>query len=315
MTRDGPATATASQVVLAFVAVYVIWGSTYLAIRWAEEGGLPPFLMAGARFVIAAALMFAWARRQGAALPAAADVRLGVVTGMMMLTAGNGTVVWSEQFVPSGRVALVVATVPVWMVLVDWARPGGHRPSALELAGLAIGLGGVAYLIGPEALALGQGDARLLLGEVAALAGSASWGIGSLVARYGTGHATPAMRTTLQMATAGVVLSTVALLHGDWRSFDPAAVTAKAWWSFAYLVTFGSLIGFSAYVWLLRVVSPAKASTYAYVNPAVAVFLGWLLAGEPLTLRMLWASAIIIAGVALVTVAKALPMPSAKARA
>jgi drug/metabolite transporter (DMT)-like permease len=303
---------SATRVLLAFAAVYVIWGSTYLFIRIALDT-MPPFVMAGMRFLIAGVLTLGWALYQKAPAPSPGDYRMGLLTGVLMLSAGNGSVVWAEQHTPSGRVALVVATTPVWMVLVDWARRGGTRPNRYELLGLAIGLGGVAILIGPDVMTLGTGS-KEVMGELIVLFGACSWGLGSLVSKYTTAHTTPTMRTALQMLTAGVLLTSVALVRGEWATFSPAAVSLKSWASLAYLVTFGSLVAFTAYIWLLRVVSPAKAGTYAYVNPAVAVLLGWLFAGEGFTARTAVASAVIIAGVALVTLARsATPAPAQSA--
>lgn len=307
MSSSPPAT---SRIVAAFLAVYVVWGSTYLGIRVALES-MPPYVMAGTRFFAAAALMTAYAFATKAPRPDAQDLRTGLLTGLLMLSAGNGTVTWASQYTASGRIALVVAMTPVWMTLFDWARPGGTRPAKLELVGLVVGFLGVAWLIGPDALG-GAHDANVWLGELLVLVGSMSWGGGSLLTRYARGRTTPAMRTALQMWVAGVVLTSVALARGEWHTFDYTAVSARSWLAWGYLVTFGSLVGFTAYVWLLKVVSPPKAATYAYVNPAVALFLGWWLLDEPITSRTLAASAVIISGVAAVTLARrpALPAPA-----
>lgn len=291
-----------SRIVAAFLAVYVVWGSTYLGIRVALES-MPPYVMAGTRFLASAALMTGYALWARAPRPDGADLRTSVLTGLLMLSAGNGTVTWASQYTASGRIALMVALTPVWMTLFDWARPHGVRPAALEMLGLVIGFLGVAWLIGPDAWG-GAHDATILGAELLVVAGSMSWGGGSLLTRYAKGRTTAAMRTALQMWVAGAVLSSVALVRGEWPRLDPAAVTLRSWLAWGYLVTFGSLVGFSAYVWLLKVVTPTKAATYAYVNPAVALFLGWWLLDEPVTARTLAASGVIIGGVALVTLAR-----------
>jgi drug/metabolite transporter (DMT)-like permease len=290
--------------------VYVIWGSTYLGIRVALET-MPPYVMAGTRFVASAALMTVFALATRAPRPDARDVRTGVITGLLVLSAGNGTVTWASQYTASGRIALLVALTPVWMTLFDWARPGGVRPAAMELAGLVVGFLGVAWLIGPDAL--GGGHTATVWGaELLVMLGSMSWAGGSLLTRYAAGRTSPAMRTALQMWVAAAAFTVLALVRGEWRHFDLGAVSGRAWLAWGYLVTCGSLIGFTAYVWLLKVVTPAKAATYAYVNPAVALLLGWWLLDEPLTARTLAASAVIISGVAAVTLAKRAPAAPAR---
>lgn len=304
-----PAPSTA-RLAAAFGAVYVIWGSTYLGIRIGLET-MPPYVLASTRFIVAALLMAAYATWRGAPRPDRRDLASGVLTGLLMLTAGNGTVTWASQYAASGRIALVVATTPVWMALFEWWRPGGVRPAWLEAVGLVVGLGGVALLIGPDAFG-GAHDARVIAGELLVLCGAMSWGAGSLLSRSARGRTTPAMRTALQMAVAGTAFTALATVRGEWTGFDAAAVSLRSWLAWGFLVTFGSMIGFTAYVWLLKVVSPAKAATYAYVNPAVALFLGWWLGGEPLSARVIGASAVIIGGVALVTIARQ-PAPAAAA--
>lgn len=297
-----------ARLLLAFAAVYVIWGSTYLGIKVAIRT-MPPFVVASSRFWASAALMTLWALATGATRPRRSDLVTGGITGLLTLAVGNGSVSWAAQHIASGRIALLVALTPLWMTLIDWWRPGGHRPSLLEGLGLAVGLGGVALLVGPDALAVG-GRGAAPWADLVAVLGSISWAAGSLVTRYRGSTTTAAMRTALQMWAAALALTAVALARGECTGFDPARVSAASWLAWGYLVTFGSLIGFSAYVWLLKVVPPSRAATYAYVNPAVALGLGWLLGGEPLGGRTLSAAAVIIAGVALVTLAPARPVPA-----
>ena len=296
-----PDRATRSRILLAFAALYVIWGSTYLAIRFAIET-LPPFLMAGARFVVSGAVLYFFARARGAPRPTKANWRAAAIVGVLLLLGGNGGVVWAEQFVASGIAALLVATVPLWMVLLDWMRPGGRRPTLGVVAGLVLGLAGLALLVGVDDLRSGNG---VHLGGVLALTiASIAWSIGSIASKHLPLPKDPLATTGLEMLTGGAALFLLSAAMGEFSQFRPGAVTLRSLLSWGYLVTFGSLIGFTAYIWLLQVVSPAKVSTYAYVNPVVAVFLGWLIADEPLTMRMAIAASIIVAAVALITVAQ-----------
>lgn len=291
-----------SRVLLAFAAVYVIWGSTYLAIRFAIET-IPPFLMAGVRFLIAGGLMYAVARRtQGR--PTAAQWRAAVVVGALLLLGGNGGVVWAELRVPSGIAALLVALVPCWMVLLDWAAPGGRRPSPAVLMGVLLGLAGLFWLVGPDAI-LG-GDRVDPLGAAVLALASLSWAAGSIYSRHAPAPS-PVLAIGMQMLAGGAALVILAAATGEFGAFDASAVSARSVAALGYLIVFGALIGFSAYMWLLRVSTPAKVSTYAYVNPIVAVLLGWALAGEALNARIGVAALVIVMGVALITLARRTP--------
>jgi len=289
-----------AKLLLAFAAVYLIWGSTYLAIRFAIET-LPPFLMAGARFMVAGTILYAVARARGAKRPSRVHWITAFVVGALLLLGGNGGVVWAEQRVPSGVTALLVALVPCWMVLLDWARPGGSRPAAQVFIGLLLGLAGLTWLIGPDAI-MGGGRVDLLGAAVLGFA-SLSWAAGSIYSRHSPMPSEPLLSIGMQQLGGGVCLMVFALLVGDLGRLDLAAVSSRSALAVVYLIAFGSIIGFSAYMWLLRVSTPARASTYAYVNPIVAVLLGWALAGEALTARIAVAAAVIVAGVALITTA------------
>lgn len=290
-----------SRVIAAFAAVYIVWGSTYLAIRYAVET-MPPFLMAGARFIASGVLLYAWARRRGAPKPTGREWRDAVITGVLMLCLGNGAVGWAEQRVPSGLAALLVAVVPLWMVLIDWARPKGERPRALVIAGVVVGLAGLYVLIGPSGLT--DGGAADLVGALVLVAASLAWACGSIFNRYGARPESAALSTGLQMLGGSVALVAIGLAQGEGAQLHLSQVSMQSWIGWIYLVTFGSLIGFTAYIYLLKTVSPAKASTYAYVNPLVAVFLGWAIAGESVTTRTIAAAAIILTGVAMITVSQ-----------
>ncbi len=297
--REAPETATPSRssVLTAFAAVYIIWGSTYLAIRFAIET-LPPFLMAGLRFLIAGTVLYVWVRARGAPRPPRVAWKHALVIGSLLLLVGNGAVVWAEQWVPSGIAALLVAGVPFWMVLLDWLRPGGTRPTPGVLAGLVVGFAGIALLVGPGELG---GDGVHLPGALALVAASLAWSAGSIYSRNVPSPEPPLLGTAMEMLAGGALLAVFGLLTGEASRLALDAVTLRSVLALLYLIVFGSLIGYSAYVFLLKVSTPARVSTYAYVNPVVAVLLGWALAGEPLTLRILTASAVIVGSVVVIT--------------
>lgn len=297
-------------VLAAFAALYVIWGSTYLAIRFAVET-MPPFTMAGVRFLIAGALLFGWSRARGAAPLTRPQWRTAGVAGVLLLAGGNGLVSWAELTVPSGVAALLLASTPMWMALLDWARPGGVRPALGVWAGLAVGLCGIAVLVGPGRLSGAPVDPW---GALAVGAAAFSWALGSIYQRGAPKSASTLLNVGGQMVVGGAVLVVVGLALGE--HLDAAAVSAKSAWSLLYLILVGAVVGYSAYVWLLKVTTPAKASTYAYVNPVVAVILGWAFAGEALSPRVIGAGALVIGAVVLITTAgrrRVAPLPPAQA--
>jgi drug/metabolite transporter (DMT)-like permease len=287
----------ALQIGAAFLAVYLIWGSTYFAIRVAIQT-MPPLLMAGVRFLIAGALVYGWLRLRGAERPKLLHWRSALILGALLLFAGNGGVTWSEQFIPSGLAALIVAMVPIYVALLDWLRPGGVRPTALRIVGLAIGFAGVALLIGP--LATG-GLSIVLLAACVPLLGSLCWAAGSLYARSAKLPANPLVGTGMEMLVGGVLLTGVGLLFGEGGQVHPEKFSLDSVLAFGFLVFFGSIVAFTSYIWLLGKVSPGRVSTYAYVNPVVAVFLGWAFFSEPVTARTLIAAAIILLAVMIIT--------------
>ena len=293
--------ASRARVLAAFAAVYVVWGSTYLAIRYAVET-IPPFIMVGTRFIVSGVLLYAWGRLRGNERPTAAQWRDGTVVGILMLCLGNGAVSWAEQRVPSGLAALLVAVVPLWMVLLDWLRPRGTRPRVLVIAGVVVGMAGLIVLIGPDSL---SGHSSVdLVGAIVLIAGSLAWAAGSIYTRYGNVPESAVMSTGVQMIGGSLALLIVGVARGELAMLHPAQISAHSWEGWIYLVTFGSLVGFTAYIYLLQNVSPAKASTYAYVNPLVAVLLGWAIAGEVVTPRSLAAAAIILGGVAMISLSQ-----------
>jgi drug/metabolite transporter (DMT)-like permease len=286
------------RVVASLGIVYVIWGSTYLAIRFADET-LPPILMAATRFLVAGTLLYVWLRARGAPRPTRRQWGAALVVGALLLLGGNGGVVWAEQYVASGVVALLVATVPLWMTVFDWLRPGGIRPSMAVVAGLVCGFGGVALLISPTSVA---GGGRINLGAaVVVLVAAMCWAAGSLYSRSGKLPEAALMGTAIEMLAGGGLMLVLGTLLGEWSTLHIQAISARSLLGLAYLVVFGSLIAYSAYIWMLRHTTTAVASTYAYVNPVVAVLLGWLFDGEALSARTLLAAAVIVAGVVIIT--------------
>jgi drug/metabolite transporter (DMT)-like permease len=301
LTPSSPSSHSRFALVAAFAIVYLVWGSTYLAIRFAIET-LPPFLMAAARFLTAGTVLYVWARFvAGAEKPGRAQWWAAAIVGSLLLIGGNGLVVWSELRIPSGVAALLGGTTPLWMVLIDWLRRGGVRPTGQVVLGLLCGLVGLVWLIGPDSLA---GGGRIdPIGVAAVMLSSIAWAAGSIYQRHASMPASPSLSTAMQMLAGGAGLLVVAGALGELPHADVAAMSLRSTLSFLYLVVFGSIVAFSAYVWLLRASTPARVSTHTYVNPIVAVLLGWALADEPLTPRMLVAVAVIVSGVALITLA------------
>jgi drug/metabolite transporter (DMT)-like permease len=284
-----------TPLVLGFAAIYLIWGSTYLGIRYAVET-IPPLLMMGIRHLVAGALVYAWVRSRGTSAPALRQWRFAVIAGVLLFVGGHGILAWAEQRVPSGLAALLSATLPLWTVLL--ARVDGTEPrvGTKGWAGMLLGFAGVALLIGPDGLRL-----RLdLLAAGGVLSSALLWAVGTSYTRQVRLPASKMLSASMQMIAGGLLLLLGGLLTGETRQLHPAALTARSILSLSYLIVFGSIIAFTVYTWLVSVSSPSMLSTYAYVNPVVAVFLGWALAGEGLSLRMLSATAVILAGVVLV---------------
>jgi drug/metabolite transporter (DMT)-like permease len=289
-----PAEPVLSLVIAAFAAVYIIWGSTYLAILWVIES-VPPLLMASGRFLFAGALLYAFMRARGTPKPSREQWRAAAIAGALMLAGGNGAVVVAEQWVPSGLTALLVAAVPLWLVVLDAAFGSRARPSRRSQLGLAVGFAGVALLGGTPGI--GGGGSRALAGALLVTFGSISWAGGSLYLRTAAKPTNPLMLVAIQMLGGGAVLGLMSVALGEPGDFRLADVTLRSMLALAYLVVFGSLIAYTAYVWLLTVTTPARAGTYAYVNPVIALLLGWAFAGEHVGFRAAIAAAIIVGSV------------------
>jgi drug/metabolite transporter (DMT)-like permease len=299
--NDGRSHAPRAQRLAAFASIYVIWGSTYLAIRYAVET-IPPFVMGGVRFLISGTILYLWSRYRGAPGPTRIHWRNAIIAGGFLLLGGNGAVVWAEQFVPSGLTALLVSILPFWLVIIEWVRPPRKRPSGAVLVGLVLGFVGIIVLVGPSDVS-GHGNVAPL-GALVLILGSLSWAIGSFWSRDAQLPASGLLTTGMEMLGGGALMLIVGALSGEFAHVDVHAISKASAIGLLYLVTFGSLLGFTSYIWLLDKVPPARLGTYAYVNPLVAVMLGWAIAGERLSIRTGVAAAIVICAVALITTAR-----------
>lgn len=297
--RTGPHKPASLLLVASFLAVYIIWGSTYFAIRVGLES-FPPLLLAGTRHLVAGLLLCFLFRRTGTR-PTKAQWITAAITGVLLLFGGNGGVCWAEEYVPSGITALLVATVTLWMVLVDWLRPGGHRPSARVLFGIVTGFAGLLVLVGPAHL--GSSGRVDPVGAGILVLASLSWACGSLYSKHGSLPSSPLLGVGMQGLCGGSTLWIIGLLGGEGAHFHPSQVSLRSWLAVGYLVLFGSCIGFTAYLYILKKSAAARVATYAFVNPIVAMILGWGFAGEALTVRTLIAGTIILTAVVLVITA------------
>jgi drug/metabolite transporter (DMT)-like permease len=283
--------------VLAFAAVYLIWGSTYLAIRVGVRS-IPPFLMAGCRFVGAGSLLYALLRARGTPAPSRGEWARAALAGLLMLTTGNGLVSWAERQVPSNVAALIVAAVPLYMALLDWARPGGRPPARRVMIGIGIGAAGMVLLVSG-----GHDSSRevSVVGMGAILVSGLAWSAGSLYARYGRMHAHPVMAAAQQMLAGGAAMLAIAALRGEPAAVARAGVTRESALALGYLMVFGSMVAFSAFGWLVKATTPTRISTVAYVNPVVAVILGWAILDERLGPRAIAGATLILVAVLAMT--------------
>ncbi|WP_404424464.1 drug/metabolite exporter YedA [Nibricoccus sp. IMCC34717] len=289
-----------AALVAALATIYLVWGSTYLAIRVAVEQ-LPPFAMAGARFLLAGAVLYGFLRLRRMPAPTRGQWRDNGIIGVFLLLGGNGLVCYAEVSVPSGIAALVVSAGPVFVVLLEWLWPGGGAPRPLTWLGLAFGIAGVTWLAAPWE----TGAQVVSWGGLAALLGAcASWSVGAIFIRRSR-HQPPAMMAAaIQMLCGGLALAAVGAVRGELPALSPVHFTGPALLAFAYLIIVGSLVGFSTFAWLMKNTTPAVATTYAYVNPVVAVLLGWLILDEPLSPHLGIAAVFIVTGVVLISWAR-----------
>lgn len=285
------------KLIAAFAAVYIIWGSTYLAIHFAIKT-MPPFLMAGVRFIIAGAFLLLLAAHRNKLLITKEHWKSGFILGGFLLLGGNGGVVFAQQFISSGLTALLVSTVPIWIVLLMWILPGGVRPKLKTIFGVLLGFSGLFLLIDitPENGSLGDS----LIGSFSVLLGACSWAFGSLYSGKAVLPKSKFASVAVQMLGGGVLLLILSFFTGEMNEFNISNVSYESFFALLYLIFIGAVIGYTAYIWLLGSAGPEKASTYAYVNPVVAVFLGWIFANEVITLNIIIGAAIILTAVAMI---------------
>jgi drug/metabolite transporter (DMT)-like permease len=290
----------------AFSVIYFIWGTTYLAIRLAIET-IPPFLMAGMRFTIAGLLFYGWCYQRFDQKPNLTDWRKAAIPGILMFVLGNGTLTWSEQFIPSGLAALIISTLPIWMVLLDWLFARGKKPDIFTMAGIGLGISGVAMLSGVDNSVLinsGEYGGSVVLGIFMLTFAAISWAAGSIYARNSQSSVALQFTISMQILVGGLVLTLIGLIHGEWSELHMHDISLLSIFSMSYLIFFGTLLAFSAYIWLLRTSTPAKVGTYAFFNPLIAVFLGWFLVDEPLTSQTLLGAGCILLSLLLVNQSK-----------
>lgn len=304
MSAPGQPTKPSSlAIIAAFAAIYLIWGSTYIAILFAIKD-IPPFLMAGVRFFTAGLLLFVYARLRGEKAPDLQSAGKISAAGILMLFMGTGSVAWVEQYISSGIASIIVATVPLWFVLLDRSQWSFYFSNRWILTGLLVGFAGVIVLVADRKLLDFSGNSMKLISMIVLVGGSISWSVGSLYSKYKPVAATASMKAAIQMAAAGSCSLIASLIIGEHHRFSVHYVSTNAWLALGYLITFGSLIGYMSYVWLLNIKPPSLVGTYAYVNPVVAVFLGWLLIGETITWQQVIALTIILSGVILVNLSR-----------
>ena len=290
-------------VIAAFAALYIIWGSTYLGILFAMQS-ITPFYLLGIRFVFAGSILMAFGLIRGEELPSKQHLPKVMLCGILMLFMGNGSVVWGEQYLPSGIAAIVVATLPLWFVLLDKRNWTYNFSNYRILLGLVVGFAGVLLLFSGKGSSMFTGHAMQLISFVVLIVGSICWATGSLVAKYGEMSGSTVMKVAIQMLAAGVLSVVVGTAIGEQHQFHVHAITSKSAWAMIYLILIGSLVGYMSYIWLLSVRPPSLVGTYAYVNPVVAVFLGWIFAGELISTAQVYALLIILAGVVIVNLAR-----------
>ena len=277
----------------AFLLIYVVWGSNFLAVRYAVAT-IPPFLLMGVRSLLAGLCLYLWARLRSDERPTLAHWRAALVVGVLLFLGCHGLLAWAQQRVPSGVAALGMATLPLWMTLLDWLWAGAHRPGLPVWLGLVLGLLGLAVLVGPGI----RGEAMNGTAILALQASGFAWALGSVKARRSHLPTSVVMSTGMQLIAGGAALALVSLVSGEATNFSPGAVSMRSVLGFAYMVGAASILAFTAYVWLLRVSTPSRVASYAFVNPLVAVVLGAAVGGEPLNARTALAAVLILAAVA-----------------
>src|SRR5947199_1533628 len=284
-----------ATVILAFLSIYLIWGSTYLAIRYAVET-IPPLYTAGLRHLLAGSILLVWCLAKRLR-PTWGQVRASIVIGTLFFLVGHGTLHWAEQRVPSGLASLLIASEPIWVFLLTAIAARQWRWNASLLAGIFLGFGGVGLLMGRSALNSGPG---VFVGSLAVLLGALSWSVGIVYSRRSRLSGHPLLLSALSLLAGSVQLLLAGTVVGEYRGFSFASISSRSWLALGYLILFGSVVAFTAYNWLLEHYSPTLVATHTYVNPIVAVLLGRFFAGETVTLNVLLSSAMVIGAVMLV---------------
>ena len=306
MTTSSPAhlSRRSTWITLAFAYVYVAWGGTYMAVHFALAT-IPPFIISGCRFLLAGGMLLALVaifHRREFHRGTRREWQDAAVTGSLLLVGGNGSVAWAQQYVPTSIAALIFGSMPLCIIFFDWVRPGGTVPSLRTCLGLALGFGGLCLLLSPSG---GETTSPLeTWGKVALVFAACSWSAGAIYSRHVHATGSPLLPMARQMIAGGGALVLLSFVHGDWSGFSVTQVSFASWMGFGYLVTFGSLLGFTAYLWLMRVSTPANVSTISYVNLVMAVLLGWTVGREPMTLHVFLGAAIIVGSVMLVLTKK-----------
>ncbi len=291
-----------TKVWAALLAIYIIWGSTYLAIRFAVET-IPPFFMAGMRFLISGLILYVWRRLAGDPAPTARQWRSAVIVGLLLLVGGNGVLSWAEQHVASGIAALIIASIPLWIALIDAVRPHGIRPDWRIVLGLLIGFGGIVLLV-VSSRQQSAAEGMTVAGVAALLLAALLWSLGSIYGRDADMPQSSLLSTGIEMLGGAAGLFVVGSLIGEWRTLQLSAVSGRSLLGLAYLIVAGSLLGFTSYSWLLRNAPVSLVSTYAYVNPVVAIFLGAWLAGEVINLQIIISALVIISSVVVINMSR-----------
>ena len=306
MTANPQKSASPLLVILAFATVYMVWGSTYFFIRLAEQGGIPPFLLGAARFFTAGLLLILWCDIKGEKIFVWQDITNAAVTGILLLFVGNGIVIWAEKTLPGAMVAIMVSSAPIWFVLLDKGNWSVNLKNRSTIIGLIIGFAGIILLFSEqiENIFSGSPAQSRLPWMFLLLFGTISWSAGSLYSKHRPPIGSASVGTAWQMLAAGIVYMPVSLLHNEIHGFHFHDVKSNGWFALIYLIIFGSIAAFSAYVWLLQVRSATQVSTYAYVNPVIAVILGVMFAGEKISLIQLSGLFVILGSVLLINLAK-----------
>ena len=292
------------KLVLAFAAIYLFWGTSYLAIRYAVET-IPPLFMMGIRHLAAGTVLFVWSRARERERVEGSQWPPAIIAGALFFLGCHGLLAWAEQHVASGLAGLLFATMPFWVVLLAWIRPGGRAPGKRVIFGLLLGLGGISLLVSPAELA-GSGTADFVSAAALVLA-ALSWAGGTVYLQRARRPTSLALATAMQLLAGGGMLVAAGLLAGEGARLGAGSVSLASLLSLGFLIVFGSLTAFTVYNWLLRVSTLARVSTTGYVTPVVAVFIGWGMGSEPVNLRVLLATGIIVTAVAIIVTQRARP--------